>query len=391
MMNTGDPYQQSFGSVERHMNACVDKIEKTDAVDLTAEVDIVNGSPVMAGLLHSISGLLAILDEHRRVVALNDSFLKMLGIDEPSEVLGLRLGEALKCIHEGEDPAGCGTTKYCSTCGAAIAMVSSLNHDKPVERICALTAKREGATIDMAFLVRSSPIGINAKRFLLLFLQDITLQQQRAALERTFFHDLKNMLAGLIGAADLLAPDCYDPVLVHMIRLSSSRICKEIELQRCLFQGEQFSYETERLEVTPELVIKELQSFFINHPAARDKKIHFSLSGSGIPFKTDLSLLLRVLCNMVTNALEATDNNGKVKVWSEQGQEVVSFFAWNDKMIEPDTALRIFQRNFSTKNEAGRGIGTYAMKLFGEKILGGKVNFTTSAKAGTIFKISLPC
>ena len=50
--------------------------------------------------------------------------------------------------------------------------------------------------------------------------------------------------------------------------------------------------------------------------------------------------------------------------------------------IPEEIALRIFKRNFSTKEGEGRGIGTYSMRLFGEKILGGKVYFTSTAEAG---------
>ena len=47
---------------------------------------------------------------------------------------------------------------------------------------------------------------------------------------------------------------------------------------------------------------------------------------------------------------------------------------------------RIFQRSFSTKGSPGRGLGTYAMKLFGESVLGGQVDFETGAE-GTTFWI----
>ena len=101
--------------------------ERANENELVAEIEMVNKNPVMSGLLHSISGLLAILDEHRQIIAFNDSFLKMLGIHDPSEALGLRPGESLQCIHAHEEPGGCGTSKFCSTCGAAIAIVSSLS------------------------------------------------------------------------------------------------------------------------------------------------------------------------------------------------------------------------------------------------------------------------
>jgi sensor histidine kinase regulating citrate/malate metabolism len=93
---------------------------------------------------------------------------------------------------------------------------------------------------------------------------------------------------------------------------------------------------------------------------------------------------------MITNALEATAEEGIVKVWLEQKDGLLSFCMWNRQVIPPHIALRVFQRNFSTKEGAGRGIGTYSMKLFGEKILGGQVSFTTSPEEGTVFRFSLP-
>jgi len=161
--------------------------------ELVAEIKIVSQNPLVSGLLHLIGGLLAVLDEHRQIIALNNSFLQMLGVVNPEKALGLRPGEALQCIHAHDEPAGCGTTKFCSTCGAAIAIVSSLGQDKPVEKICALSANRGGKEVDIVLLVKSHPIKIDNKKFLLLFLQDISQQQQRAALERTFFHDVNTI------------------------------------------------------------------------------------------------------------------------------------------------------------------------------------------------------
>ena len=179
--------------------------ERTSKKDIIAELDFVSKNAILSGLLHSISGLLAILDENRQILAVNDSFLKLLGIDDPEKTLELRPGEALQCIHSHKDPAGCGTTKFCSSCGAAIAMVASLEQDQPVEKHCAMSCERDGRSIDMVLLVRSHPIEIENERFLLLFLQDVTQEQRRAALERTFFHDVNNMLSIIVGTSEMLA------------------------------------------------------------------------------------------------------------------------------------------------------------------------------------------
>ncbi|OKY75498.1 MAG: histidine kinase [Desulfobulbaceae bacterium DB1] len=364
--------------------------KRADEKEISAEIEIVSANPVLSGLLHSISGLLAVVNEHRQIVAVNDSFLKMLGIDDAAQTLGLRPGEALQCVHASEEPGGCGTSRFCSTCGAAIAIVSSLAGEKPAERICALQANKKGWTADIALLVRAQPIKIHGKKFLLLFLQDITLQQQRAALERTFFHDVSNLLTGLVEASEMLFLDNSQSDLVRVVHRSSLRLKKEVDMQRCLMQDGDCTYLPYWHETDSDRIIEELRSFFANHPAATNKNLHFEEFSPVLPVKTDMSLLARILSNMIINALEATEQDGNVRVWLEKRENFLAFCVWNRETIAEDIGRRIFQRNFSTKEEAGRGVGTYSMKLFGEQILGGKVDFISSAEAGTVFKFYLP-
>ena len=364
--------------------------EKADTQELAAEIEAVSQNPVVSGLLHSIGGLLAVLDEHRQVIALNHSFLDMLGIQDASQALGLRLGEALECIHAHDVPGHtCGSTRYCSTCGAAIAIMASLGQDAATERICALTARKDGRPLELALLIRCQPIRLAGKRFLLVFLQDITQQQQRAALERTFFHDINNMLCMLSGASELLAKE-HPSEWTEMVCQTSARLIKEVAIQQCLSMNDEQSYQPLWSDLTTGQIRKELQSFFVAHPVAQGKNVEFTMAEPEIVIKTDLSLILRVLCNMVLNALEATEKGGTVRVSLAPQAGHVVFSVWNAGEIPADIAQRIFQRNFSTKEEAGRGIGTFSMKLFGEKILGGVVEFTTSAEEGTTFRLILP-
>lgn len=116
--------------------------ERSSRQEILAEIEIVSSSPIISGVLHTVGGLIAVLNEHRQILAINDSFLKMIGIEEGSGAMGLRPGEALGCVWADEEASGCGTSKYCSTCGAAVAIVTSLKEDTPVEKICALTAVR---------------------------------------------------------------------------------------------------------------------------------------------------------------------------------------------------------------------------------------------------------
>lgn len=363
--------------------------ERSTSQELKKEIDIVSQSPVMTGLLHSVNGLLAVLDENRQILALNDSFMEMLGVDDPKKALGLRPGEALACVHAHDEPAGCGTTPFCSTCGAAIAMVTSLKEDKPMEKICALSARRGDKQADIVLQVRSHPMMVRGKRFLLLFVQDVTLQHQRAALERTFFHDVNNMLGLLVGASELLHQDASSQ-LTETIHRTSMRIRQEVAIQRCLSENNANEYLPLWHKYTVGQIADELQAIAEHHSAAISKRILFREEDRGAMIVTDLSLMIRVLLNMIINALEATAENGQVTIEVKRSGPQIVFSVWNDKPIPADVAKRVFQRHFSTKDQDGRGLGTYSMKLFGEEVLGGMVSFYSSSEEGTVFRFSVP-
>lgn len=363
--------------------------ERTDNKKLLEEIDLVSGNPVMSGLLHSVGGLLAVLDGNRQIIALNDSFLRKIGIGDSKEALGLRPGEALKCIHADEEPGGCGTSRYCSTCGAAIAIVSSIVKEEPVERKCALSFNKSGSVEEISLLVRAHPIEIEGNKFILLFLQDITVNESRAALERTFFHDINNMLNMLVQAGELLIKE-NNSEIAETIHNASARILREVALQHSLSINEPAHYTPAWSRYGLEDVIHELEAFFREHPAGKDKELQLQGSIPALSIKTDISALLRVLSNMVINALEATEKGGDIKMWIERHASAVSFSVWNSDEIPKEVTYRIFQRNFSTKEGDGRGIGTYSMKLFGEQVLGGKVSFTTSGDEGTVFRFDHP-
>lgn len=364
--------------------------ERAKKEELNAEIELANQSAVVSGLLRCVGGLLAILNEQRQVIALNDSFLKTLGIENAQETLGLRLGEVLHCVHAHEEPSGCGTTPYCVSCGAAIAMVTSLQSEDPEERVCALQATRDGKPEEVALLVRAQTITIAGVRFILVFLQDISQEQQRAALERTFFHDINNQLCLLVCASEMLTDEGPSD-LATMIREAIGRLSKEIEVQRYLSNVNTTVFTPSTQMVNAQQFISGLRRFFAEHPAARGKHIRFEEPSSHpTTLQTDSAILFRVLCNMIVNACEATEPDGEVIVWMTRETSSATFCVWNDQPISDEIAPRIFQRNFSTKPQAGRGLGTYSMKLFGERYLGGSVTFTSSEETGTIFQLSLP-
>ncbi|NLZ17102.1 MAG: hypothetical protein GX087_05140 [Desulfobulbaceae bacterium] len=218
--------------------------DRSSSQELSEKICLISNDPVVEGVLSSAGGLLAVLDENRQVIALNDAFLRELGIDNASEALGMRPGEALSCVHADTGPGGCGTSQHCSTCGAVLAILSTLSDGKPAEKVCSLAAKRGGTLMDLVLLVKTQQIIVSEKKFLLIFLQDITKDYQRASLERVFFHDFNNMLTVISGSSELLL-ELQPSKIVNNIQIISQRMRKEMELHQSILSSGSVGYTKE--------------------------------------------------------------------------------------------------------------------------------------------------
>ena len=381
-----------MGTYETQQKTYFATAKRSSKDEIEQQVELVSQHPVITSLLDMVSGFLAVLNENRQIIAVNETLMKMLGVENVEEVFGLRPGEALHCENSDTMPGGCGTSQACSSCGAAISIVSAINDEQPLERTCALRTKVSDQDVDLFFSVRSHLFMIDGKKFVLLFLQDITKKQQWITLERIFFHDTNNILTGLVGASELLSryEECKDAKLLENIRHLSSRLTQELKIQQALSKMDTRLYQSVNRQIRSGEVFKELQSIFYKHQAAKGRNLIFEQDEKPFILQADECVLIRILANMITNALEAAEINGSVRVWAEQKENSIVFSVWNQEYIPLEIQVRIFQRNFSTKKELGRGLGTYSMKLFGESILGGEVDFVTSEQDGTTFFLKLP-
>ncbi|MBN2711136.1 MAG: GHKL domain-containing protein [Planctomycetes bacterium] len=366
--------------------------ERTAPDKLQEEVKDVSNNEVVDCILKAASGLIAVLDKNRQVVAINQAMMDMLGISDPGPTLGLRLGEVVACIHAHDMPGGCGTSKACRTCGAAIAMVACAKDRSVHEEFCSVTMAHGESARDLFLKVRSFPITLGDNEMIMLFLQDQTQAQRWADIESAFLHDINNIICGILCNAELMAIKCSEGDMKDQARQLvklSERLSDEVNIQRELSRQNP-EYNPYKTELTAKSIITETYRNFSNHKAAKDRHMAIEPFDPKITVNTDRSLLLRILENMIKNALEATEAGGEIRISVEKEEGSAIFSVWNRSHIDEDIAERIFQRNFSTKGAYGRGIGTYAMKLFGEKILGGKVYFESDEDNGTTFHFSLP-
>ncbi len=361
--------------------------------DVHRTVAFLQDNPVVDLLLETSGSILAVLNDTRQVVAVNHVLLEALGLDEPEQVLGLRPGEALDCVHAQGAPNGCGTGRACRTCGAVLAILASQQSDASRQGECHITARRHGREVWLSFQARATPVHVEDQVFTVLFLQDISDRKRRQAMERTFFHDSLNTIAALHNLSHLqMLPEASDKIAAaeNILRLTH-QLRSEIEWHRDLELMLRDEYEPNYQTVRVGQVLADLEARFSGHHLRRDRDLQIDPPGQDLPLRTSRVLLDRVLGNMVINALEAGQAGQTVRVWTRRRPGRIDFKVHNAQHIPPEVALRIFEGQYTTKPGPGRGLGTYSMKLLAENYLDATVGFVTCPTRGTIFRLRVRC
>jgi signal transduction histidine kinase len=338
-------------------------------------------------LLDAVPDIFLILNDKRQIVFTNKMLPESLGYQDPRDVLGLRPGEAVACVHATEMPGGCGTSEFCRNCGAVRAILSSLRGEELIDECRIL--RENGQALDLR--VWATPMQVDGERFSTFAIQDISHEKRRRVLERAFFHDLLNIAGGLQGFVELLRESPPDKIEEprEWIYAISQHLIEEINAQKQLAAAENNELSVRPAPVQSLKFLREVVETYKNHDVAEDRVIAIDPRAQNVWFVSDLRLLRRIIGNMLKNALEAINVGETVTLSCQSDEEGVRFTVHNPGFIPRDVQLQIFQRSFSTKGN-GRGIGTYSMKLLSERYLGGEVSFTTSPEGGTLFWARYP-
>lgn len=366
--------------------------ERASRTEIEAGIASLTGHPLLRALLDAADVSVVVLNRQRQILVGNSVLLEGLGIDGISFIEGLRPGEALGCIRASQCAGGCGTAPECARCGAVLAILESQHSEQSVERECLMTVRRDHAIDALELRVRATQAKIGTETFTVVGLRDISAEKRRDALERIFLHDIANTLSPLIISAESLASQrARDPVsTARRIAILARRLKRDIEDQRVLLQAENGTLEINRAPIQLAATFEAAIAIVEGLPEATGRSLQIVSCDSLCPVVTDESLLIRVLLNMLKNALEATPEAGVVRLGAESVPGACEVRVWNAGVIAPSVASQVFKRSFSTKASRGRGLGTFSMKLFGENYLGGEVGFTSIEGVGTTFFIRLP-
>ena len=375
------------------METFFDYPERSSNEEVLTEILSFRENSLIIQLLEGFPDLAVILNKNRQIVAFNSHALKIFHAKSYLDILGKRVGEAIFCIHSNEIEGGCGTSIFCKECGAAQSIKKTKDQKEAAYSECRITTNVDGQECSLDLYVHTHPIVLNNQEYIIFAIREIANEKRREILEKIFFHDVLNSAGAVNGLAEML-PELSNPEekdkFANLIKRSSQQLIREIQAQKELRNAEDGHLEVDIVPVSANNVISAVYDIFINHQLAEGRNIKIELLKPDLEIRTDESMLIRSLNNLMKNALEASDVSQEVKIYAAASPEHISFNIFNQKVIPQNVQLQLFQRSFSTKAKKGRGIGLYSVKLIIEQYLKGKVTFISRPVDGTVFSITLP-
>ena len=362
--------------------------ERVEAQEIAFWVEVLRDHPGVSMLDATPDGFV-ILNDKRQIVYANKAMCEMLGRTKETcqPVFGQRLGEALNCAHAAEESLyGCGTTQFCSQCGAVKSILTGLRGRANTEE-CRVT-NVDGDAFD--FRVHSTPWQFDGADFVMFVVQDISSEKRRRALERIFFHDVLNTAGVISTVLDMVSNNyvSYDEMADDLL-FSSGRLIDEIKSQQLLSAAENNDLSVLPRSILPYELLMNVARATSHYDFAQEIYLRVDADPGFPAIESDQTLLSRVLVNMAKNALEASSAGETVTLSVTGEADSVVFAVHNAGYMPHEVQLQIFKRSYSTKGR-DRGLGTYSIKLLTERYLGGRAWFETDSQRGTTFKIALP-
>ena len=341
-------------------------------------------------LLSSLSSIICIINDNNQVVFSNDVIITKFGLNIETDILGLRPGEVFNCVNATNDTGGCGTTEKCKFCGSNQAINKCWADGEKTANECRIIRNDGIHTSQLDLEIMATPF-FHKENYIILSMTDITEKKRKELLEKIFFHDIINIAGSLSGVLQLF-PHLTEPEKEEYMQIASSlsdQIIDEIKDQQQMTKAERGELTVTSEPVYLDAFLKKIADQIRFNSVAIDKKIEANDLTDNFCIKTDEILLTRVLINMAKNALEAIRTGEGIRITALKTGQNVKIEVFNNTYIKKEVQLQLFQRSYSTKGK-DRGVGTYSMKLIGERYLKGIIDFVSSESEGTTFFIQIP-
>ena len=214
--------------------------------------------------------------------------------------------------------------------------------------------------------VNARPITVEGIPLIVLTIEDISHAKRLAVLQRVFFHDVLNTVSCISGYVYMLRnrPESVEEVCDELVQLSGL-LTEEIRAQQDLMTAEAGDLRVQMEPVSTRPLLESLRQKYLQNAVAAERTIALRNVWEG-NVTTDRRLLMRVVGNMLKNALEATAPGCTVSLDCIDRGSAVTFAVHNVEAM-PSGVLRL-TRSFAPGDRLRRG---HLAWLLGERYLGG--------------------
>jgi PAS domain S-box-containing protein len=331
-----------------------------------------------------------------RIVCANRAFADIIGAP-PEHIIGRACAEVFGCANEtGAIPQFCARLAIDETGRAEYEEISGKH---PGQRLRSrVSPVRDDSGKIIAYLMVAHDIAETVAQE-----RETNRRQQSARfgeLAASLAHEIKNPLAGIQGAVDILiqrrSPNDPERKLLEGVRGEVGRIDAIIRSMLDRAQPGAFNFQTASVNAAVHRAVT-----LAGHQAkaastgGRRIKVEFIADPSPIVMKIDAAQIEDAVHGLLTNAIESIDGHGSVIVRLNEcdkedgtGREVVIEVEDNGRGISEEDLSRIFSPFFST-NPNGAGLGLPAVRRIA-RAHGGRVEVTSTPGRGSTFTIRLP-
>ena len=204
-------------------------------------------------------------------------------------------------------------------------------------------------------------------------------------------HEIKNPLASIKGAAEILAdeipPSHPKHEFIEIMRSEISRLNNSVNEVLTYCRGQQAANQDhqEPLTQTIDKVVRLLA------PQIREKSIELTCAKTGKEgeIKVEEAAMIQILMNIILNAVDAVPPKGKIHIAhypKSKGYRIE--ISDNGPGIAPENGEQVFE-SFVSFKEDGTGLGLSITRKIVER-LGGTIGVTPSDMGGAKFIVFLP-